>query len=271
MSFGTRPQRCSPPWNRNEVRLVANQPYGVREDRSTTAHARGGATLSSEPATQFSKPEASHPVAQRVLFATGRHPTKRGPLQACENDLNAVSAASQGKELVTLQGDPTTAAWGLFQVRFAFLVQELATAVFYLRRRREPKIQFGQIFKKSPDQLLAALAAELHYITNEGHTAPEIEEIGVLRHEIAKLKDWRDPRIHARVDFGQGIALYDWRTRKQLEMTAAECDKRSDLAIGVAVRLAGGVRSLLNYLQADESLVSEMKILLDPPDRLIRH
>lgn len=169
---------------------------------------------------------------------------------------------------MALQRDPTSAAWGLFQVRFAFLVQELATAVFYLRRRREPRIQFGQIFRKSPDQLLAALAYELNHVTGEGHTAPEIEEIRALGPEIEELKGWRDPRIHARVDFEQGIALYDWRTRKQLEMTALECDKRSDLAVSVAVRLAGGVRSLLNYLKADESLVSEIGILLDPPDRL---
>lgn len=167
--------------------------------------------------------------------------------------------------------DPIAAAWGLFQVRFAFLVQELATAVFYLRRRREPKLQFGQIFKKSLEQLLAALTCELKYITDEGHTPVEIDEIGALRPEIERLKDWRDPRVHARVSFEQGIALYDWRTRKQLEMSAPECDKRSDLAVTLAVRLDGGVRSLLNYLKADESLVSEVKILLDPPDRLAPH
>jgi hypothetical protein len=167
-----------------------------------------------------------------------------------------------------LQPDPTSAAWGLFQVRFAFLVQELATAVFYLRRRREPKIQFGQIFRKSTEQLLAALACELNHVTAEGDTAAEIAELRALCPEIEKLKGWRDPRIHARVDFEQGITLYDWRTRRQLEMTAPECDKKSDVAVSVAVRLAGGVRSLLNYLKADETLVSELEILLDPPDRL---
>jgi hypothetical protein len=138
----------------------------------------------------------------------------------------------------------------------------------YLRRRRQPRIQFGQIFKKSAEQLLAALAYELNHIKAEGHTAAEIEDLRALCLEIEKLKGWRDPRIHARVDFEKGHAMLDWRTRKELEMTALECTRKSDLAASVAVRPAGGVRSLLHHLKADETLVSEIRILLDPPDRL---
>jgi hypothetical protein len=170
-----------------------------------------------------------------------------------------------------LQYDPISAAWGLFQVRFAFLVQELATSVFYLRRRREPRVQFGQIFKKSVNELIVALTDELNRITAEGYVSSEIKEVEALCPEIKKLTGWRDARIHARVSFENGIALYDWRTRKQLGMTTRECDRRSDLAISIAATLAGGVRSLLNYLKADESLVSEIRILLDPPDRLMPH
>ena len=141
-----------------------------------------------------------------------------------------------------LRSDPISSAWGLFQVRYAFLVQELATAVFYLRRRREPKIQFTQIFKK---------------------------EIRALCPEIRSLKNWRDPRIHARVEFSEhGIALYDWKTRKQLEMNAPDCNSKCDLAVSLALRLAGIVRSLLHDLKADENLVSAIKFLPDPPDRL---
>lgn len=164
-----------------------------------------------------------------------------------------------------MQPDPTAAAWGLFQVRFAFLIQELATAVYYLRRRREPKIQFGQIFKKTPDQLLTALEDELDQIADEGHAEiPELRE--AVCPEIRKIKGWRDPRIHARVDLENGITLYDWKTRKQLRMTAPECCEMSDLAFSVALKSGGLVRSLLNDLKADETLVSELTILLDPPD-----
>jgi len=164
-----------------------------------------------------------------------------------------------------MRSDPTAAEWGLFQVSYAFLVQELAAAVFYLRRRREPKIQFGQVFKKSPDQLLGALELELGQIDRESYREiPELRES--VCPEIKKLKEWRDPRIHARVDLEHGISLYDWKTRRRLEMTAPECREKSDLALSLALRIRGLVHFLLTDLEADETLVSELAILLDSPD-----
>lgn len=168
-----------------------------------------------------------------------------------------------------LNHDNTAAAWGLFQVRFAFLVQELASAVFYLRRRREPTLQFAQVFKKSLDQLIDALSDEFDFIVAQGHALIEIDETRAITiPQIRALKDWRDPRIHARVTFEGGIALYNWRTGKQLDMTAHECDKKCDLAISLAVQVAGSVRSMLTHLKADETLVSEIRTLLDSPDPL---
>jgi len=149
-------------------------------------------------------------------------------------------------------------------VRFAYLVQELAAAVYYLRRRREPKVQFGQIFKKTADQLLTALEDELGQIADaKSSEIPELRE--AVCPEIRRIKDWRDPRIHARVELENGIALYDWRTRKQLSMTHRECTEMCDLACSMALRVGGLVGSLLKDLKADETLVSELAILLDAP------
>ena len=43
--------------------------------------------------------------------------------------------------------DDNAAAFGLFQLAFANLTQQLAMAVFYLRRINEPDLRFEQVFK----------------------------------------------------------------------------------------------------------------------------
>ena len=121
-----------------------------------------------------------------------------------------------------MREDPTAAAWGLFQVRFAFLVQELASAVYLLRRRRDPKTQFAQIFQKTPGQSVKALALELNQIAGEEYTeVPELRD--AVCSEIKKLKDWRDRRIHARVELENGIALYDWKIVTALHEKHESC------------------------------------------------
>jgi hypothetical protein len=147
-------------------------------------------------------------------------------------------------------------------------VQELATAISYLRRRREPKLQFGQVFKKSLVQLLEAFESELSKVEEEGHNTIEVADLREAIPAINGLKDWRDPRIHARVSVENGIALFDWKTRKQLAMTAVECERKCNEAVSLAIRISGATRSLLSYLKADEALVSEIQILLDSPDLL---
>jgi hypothetical protein len=164
-------------------------------------------------------------------------------------------------------------------VRFAYLVQQLAVAVFNLRRRREPNLKFDDIFKKGLDQLLEGLEYELTQIPPEEglpqipekelsgipKAARERMEVQVLRSlavQIKNLTAWRNPRIHARVDFEHGIALYDWRTKNPLEMTASDCDQKSERAFQLAQKLDDSTGSLLRELKANETPPSEIQVLL---------
>lgn len=146
--------------------------------------------------------------------------------------------------------DETSAAYGLFTITYAYLGQQLAGAVFYLRRRNEPKLQFPQVMKRSAEQLIDALLAELGEIETTAFGREVEREIDALRRicsEFRAVKDWRDQRIHARVQIDDsGIALFDWRTRKQLPMTAEECYEFRKRAIALAVGLDMHVGRMLD-------------------------
>jgi hypothetical protein len=49
-------------------------------------------------------------------------------------------------------------------------------------------------------------------------------------------------------------------------MSAAQCDTRSREALSIAERLGSRTHSLLRSLKADETLLSEIQILLEQPE-----
>ena len=153
-------------------------------------------------------------------------------------------------------------------------MQEIAIAVFRLRERTKQKLQFPQIMTKTPSYLLKALEGELNNIAGqdkrfavemeqEEHPRPEIQELLWLCPKIEELKKWRDPRIHSRVELEPSIALFDWKTRIQLDMTAVECSEKSDLAVNLAMKIRFEVESLHGELNADDAMLRELSIEFD--------
>ncbi|HEX3877220.1 MAG TPA: hypothetical protein VHW24_09550 [Bryobacteraceae bacterium] len=63
---------------------------------------------------------------------------------------------------------------------------------------------------------------------------------------------WRNARIHARVRMtGTGYALYDWRTRKRLEISRDQIEKNIHLGIKAIVALEANVQHLAHQLNFD--------------------
>jgi hypothetical protein len=168
-----------------------------------------------------------------------------------------------------MQPDQTAAAYGLFQVAYGYLTQQLAGAVFYLRRRNEPKLQFPQVFKKTPEQLLDALRSELarieENVQREGrHAEPEIDELRQVCLEVELLKNWRDARVHSRVQIDDtGIAIFDWRTRRQLTMSEQECTERRECALSLALRLDMYAGQILREAQVRAKIDELISAALD--------
>lgn len=151
--------------------------------------------------------------------------------------------------------DETTAAFGLFHLAFANLTEQLASAVFCIRRIKEPNVKFEEIFKLKFSNLCKALMAELNKF--DGRQSIDMD-VQYVRHFCAKARDlsaWRNERVHARVQIDEGvITIYNSRTGKQLTLNRDECLAKIEEAIGFALALDQNVASLLGHLKSDQDI-----------------
>jgi hypothetical protein len=151
--------------------------------------------------------------------------------------------------------DETTAAFGMFHLAFANLTQQLASAVFLIRRIKEPNLKFQKVFRIEFSNLCKALMAELNQF--DGRQAIDMD-VKYVRHFCSKARDlseWRNERVHARVQIDEGvITIYNSRTCKQLSLNCDECLAKIAEAIGFALALDQNVASLLRNLNSDQDL-----------------
>src|ERR1700744_5809255 len=116
--------------------------------------------------------------------------------------------------------DDAAAAYGLFQVVFADIADHVAVATFRLRELKEPELTFETVFRQEFSKMFKQFRKELRQF--EGRSAVDVylRDGREACEIISKLADWRNDRIHARVRMTDtGYPLYDWRTRKRLEIS----------------------------------------------------
>jgi len=124
--------------------------------------------------------------------------------------------------------DETAAAYGLFQVSFAWLEQELAAAIYHLRHLDDPKQFDGLLRDRFSDKI--------KYFKEELQQA----NLGVDGEEaLARLKElskWRNERTHARIEIisasGYQFALYS-KTGHRLEMNPESLRARTNEVLTV--------------------------------------
>lgn len=149
----------------------------------------------------------------------------------------------------------TAAAYGLFQVVFADVVDHLAVATFRLRETREPDLRFEKVFRQEAKNILGQLRDELKQFDERSPVSDNVREVGDACDIISNLAVWRNDRIHARVRMtDSGFALYNWRTRRRLEISHDQIVQNIELAVKAIVTLEAHVQHLVGQMEFDEEV-----------------
>jgi hypothetical protein len=147
--------------------------------------------------------------------------------------------------------DENAAAFGLFHITFANLVQQFAVAVFLIRKLKDPSIKFEDVFKRDFGALRDDLKDELKQFDAYPLHNMELQEIRAICSKAGTLAAWRNPRIHARVKLEpNGITVYDSKTGKQLSINRDECSGKIEEAVGLALNLDFNMEQLLKNAAA---------------------
>jgi hypothetical protein len=151
--------------------------------------------------------------------------------------------------------DENAAAFGLFQLTFANLEQQFATAVFFIRRIKEPALEFEEVFQLRFADLLDALKKELKQFDGQSSHDEELHELRKICASAKNLSKWRNPRTHPRVQIDEnGIAIYDWRTRQRLTIDRDECIMNIERAIAITVNLDFNVARLVRDVKSKKKI-----------------
>lgn len=153
--------------------------------------------------------------------------------------------------------DDNAAAYGLFQLVFANLVQQFATAVFYIQRNQNPGLHFNEVFRRDFSRLRDILKDELKQFEANSFHDMEVQDIRNACAKAATLAEWRNPRVHARVQIdANGIAIYDKVTLKRLAIDRDDCLEKIRQAIGIQMNLDQAVGQLLRNVQSQQQITA---------------
>jgi hypothetical protein len=148
--------------------------------------------------------------------------------------------------------DHNAAAFGLFHLMFANLTQQLAAALFYIRRLREPDLKFENVFELEFSRLLKEFEKELKLLDGGSHDMA-LQALRPVCESIKALGAWRNAITHPRVQIDEhGITIYDWRTRKQLIINYDETMLKVERTHWLTIALEQNAGILLRGLQSDQ-------------------
>jgi hypothetical protein len=151
--------------------------------------------------------------------------------------------------------DENAAAFGLFHLAYANLLEKLSGAVWLIKQINQPGIQFEGVFGLPFSKLLKALREELDKHGGNASTDPHVQSLLYLSTKLQVLADWRNARAHPRVQIDHnGITLYDWRTRKPLSIGLDECMEKIQQAIGFGCELDRDAGGLVGSVRSDKDL-----------------
>ncbi len=137
--------------------------------------------------------------------------------------------------------DENAAAFGLFQLTFANLHQQLATVVFFLRQIEEPSLEFHEVFGLPYSSM-----------------SMQIQLLKKNHSEIGALARWRNDRAHPRVRIDEnGIRIFNWKTGKALRLDRDECIEKIRQAIRITVDIEMFGASLSRQLK-DKRKIDKM-------------
>jgi hypothetical protein len=167
--------------------------------------------------------------------------------------------------------DENAAAFGLFQLAFANLHQQLATVVFFLRRAEEPNLKFGEVFGLTFSRLHKTLKKQLSKLDRNPSMSMEIQFLKKACSKIGPLARWRNDRAHPRVRIDEnGIRIFNWKTGKALSLDREECLEKIHQAIRITVDIemyGAGLSRQLDGKKKIDAMIDEIFKSLEDSDK----
>lgn len=160
--------------------------------------------------------------------------------------------------------DRTAAFYGLLQVAYADMTEHLASYLYLLRRRTEPKLEFRCVYKLMFRQMLTQFKDELKGFDTGKPVSQEVHELRNACKKMSGLANWRNDRIHARVRVvADGYALYNWQTGQRLSMEAEELEHKIEEVNRVNASLEASMLTLLGDLARADKIGALLDATLD--------
>lgn len=148
-----------------------------------------------------------------------------------------------------MRSGETARAFGHFNVLFAELDEYVTRALLDLRKHAAPETTFESLHSRGFKRNCGDLKKELRQFEGHSSVAFELERMRDALARADGLNDWRKRRIHGLVRrTDEGLALYDWETRKRLTMSEEECQQQIEAINFVALALKCDGKPLSNHL-----------------------
>jgi len=129
----------------------------------------------------------------------------------------------------------------------------LASALFYLQQRRDPSVTFEPLTGRPFGQNLRDFEAALKKFPDSLAVQIGLDACTKMR----EVSNWRNERVHARVDFDQHamtLALYSWRTRERLAISPEEIQQKIARASELVFAVNSTLEHVLHQLDFDKMM-----------------
>jgi hypothetical protein len=155
----------------------------------------------------------------------------------------------------------TAAAYGIFQLVFGHLSDDLAVYTYHLRKRTEPWLEFEAVLDDSFGETLDQFKKQLKQFDEHTAEAECLSEIRATCDVISKVKDWRNRHIHARHRLTPDGYFLARRNGERLEMSYGDIEQQIQLAFKAIAELEAYVPKLIQK----PKFIEEFDSLFDAP------
>jgi hypothetical protein len=160
--------------------------------------------------------------------------------------------------------DNTAAAYGLVQVVFAHVTDQLAYAVFTLKQKSDSSASFEKVFKCPFGRLLSTFEDELRQFSDVSSLDMTLTDLRNACQELKALSRWRNERVHARVrHVAEGLALFNAETGQRLSISYVECHEIVQRLVKALVTLQTEIPRLVSSLDFDKEFDAFWKEHID--------
>jgi hypothetical protein len=147
------------------------------------------------------------------------------------------------------------AAYGVFEIAFAYLDAQVSRCLVDLRRCQNAKLAFSASRRKPISERLRLLQRAVSHLRDEPSFNEEVGDLKEACELAEKLCKWRDQRIHAEVCFIENQPVLVDEGGKLLDIDLGACEEKIREAIRAKVGMQAAIPSFVAYERDLEELM----------------